>query len=192
MARGTNKLRPKKKPIYQIYSLLKPSLAVWSKFSSNLPPSLLLLWWTLKVISQQKEMLQTLVTSSKTLTARTQTKGAVRLTAWVRAGTSYTLQRLSPFSEVAFFFFSKPDLGYSPKAHASVHQTQDSFQTYMVAKTNATTIGLPKTTAARPQVRDSESAGTELKLRNLYFKNDFPSVLTISQVWEALIQMIPN
>lgn len=106
-------------------------------------------------------MLQTLVTSSKTLTAMTQTKGAVRLTACVRAGASYILQRL--------FFFRELDLAYSPKAHSSVSQIQGSFWTYMVAKINATTTGLPKTTAARPQVRDSESARTELKLRNLYF-----------------------
>ena len=143
-----------------------------SKFSSNSPYSSAFdgLW---KVIPQQKEMLQTLVTSSKSLTPRTQTKGAVRPDTWWKQ-----VQLIS--SNFFPFLDMDPDLVHSFKVHSS--------WTNKAAKDNMTTIGLWRITAARPHTRDSELVETELKLRNLYFKNDLPRFLVISQVWEALIQ----
>lgn len=117
-----------------------------------------------EVIPQQKEMLQTLATSSKSLTPMTQAKGIARLRTQVRAGTGYSLNALSFFGhETRPSSFSQSPLLCQSDVRL--------LWTYMAAKTKTATMGLQRITAARPPVRDSESAETEYKAwKPVFFK----------------------
>lgn len=109
-----------------------------------------------EVIPQQKEMLQSLATSSKSLTPMTQAKGTVRLRTRVRAGTSYSVNLLSFFGhETRPSSFSQSPLLCQSDVRL--------LWTYMAAKTITATTGLQRITAARAPFGDSESAETEYK-----------------------------